>query len=250
MSAEWLEWYYLIYLLPAAVAVFVLLLSGFAGHDGAHAHGGADVHADVSFHGAALHAHFGGDHGHLHAEHGASHHDAGHGDHEPHGSMARILGFFGVGRAPLTIVVGSLMIGWGLTGLAVTAALRDTFPNTLAPIPFAAVAAGFGALLTAKVFGELTARIMPGDESFAITRNDLVGLTGTAIYPVSDDLGRIHVWDRNRTLHSESARLAEPGQPIPRGTEVVVTALDPSGRYLLVRQLEAREPPVKIRAAG
>lgn len=235
MSSEWLEWYYLIYLLPAAVAIFVLLMSGLAGHDGGHTDGGADMHMDAHFHADPLHAHFGDAHAHAHLGHDAGHHGDVHADGDGPGALYRLLGFFGVGRAPLTIVVGSLMIGWGLCGLAATAVLREMFPGNLSFIPFAGVAAGFGALFTAKVFGELTARLMPGDESFAVSRNELVGLTGTVIYPVSDELGRIHVWDRNRTLHAESSRLADPGPPIERGTAVLITAMDPSGRYLLVR---------------
>jgi hypothetical protein len=240
MSSQWLEWYYLIYLLPAAVAVFVLLASGFAGHEGGHADG-ADVHADFSMHGGA---HFADGHaGHFHLDHHHAGHDGG-GDTDGHspGASTRLLGFFGVGRAPLTMVVGSLMIGWGLFGLGATELLREAFPDSLGFIPVAMAAATGGALLTAKVFGELTARLMPGDESFAIRANDVVGLTATVIYPVSDALGRVHVWDRNRTLHARTARLAEPGEALERGVVVLITGMDPTGRHLLVRSVDAAKP--------
>jgi membrane protein implicated in regulation of membrane protease activity len=239
MPAVWLEWYYVIYWLPAAVAILVLLASGLAGHDGAQGHG-ADAHADLALHGGPLHSHFAGAaHSHVHVHHEGPHHGDAHADADHQGSVLRMLGFFGVGRAPITIVVGSLMMGWGLFGLGATAVLKGLAPNSIAWIPVALAAAGAGALITAKVFGELTARLMPGDESFAISREDLIGLTGVVIYPVTETLGRVHVWDRNRTLHAESARLADPGAPLPRGAEVLLTGMDPTGRYILVRPTAA-----------
>jgi membrane protein implicated in regulation of membrane protease activity len=253
MTAEWLEWYYLIYALPAAVAVLVLLMSGFGGHHGGHGHAGhgpLHVHAPVhSAHGSeAGHAAHPAGHAAAHPEHGAvGGHAArvahagspGHGPDRPvPGIGQQLLGFFGVGRAPLTVVIGSLLIGWGLFGLAATDLLRHTlhWPAllTFAPSLAAAVA---GALLSAKLFGEVAARLMPRDESCAIPREGLLGLAGKVVYPVSESSGRVHVFDSFRTLHVEPARVS-PGQPaIEKGTEVIVASMDPDHGYLIVEPL-------------
>ena len=258
MSAEWLHWYYLIYLLPAAAAVLVLLLSGLGGHHGGHSHA-ASTHSVGGLH---LHAHSGGVHGtsaagHAHAPAGAhptahsspagAAHAAAHthGSHHGHPKESRIsgvgpqlLGFFGVGRAPVTIVIGSLLIGWGLFGLAATDLLEHGLH--LPPVLFVApslAAAAVGGLVSAKLLGELAAKLMPKDESYAISREGLLGLTGKVVYPISETGGRVHVFDQFRTLHAEPARVT-PGQaPIEKGTAVIVASMDPDHGYLIVEPL-------------
>jgi hypothetical protein len=260
MTAEWLQWYYLIYGLPAAVAVLVLMMSGFGGHHGGHAHAG---HGPLH-----MHVHAAGAHG-SHGGHGSPHH--GHvaaGGHATRGAHAgspaqghdrpvpgigqQLLGFFGVGRAPLTIVIGSLLIGWGLFGLASIDLLRQTlhWPVVLAFPPSLAAAAA-GALLSAKLFGELAAKLMPRDESCAISREGLLGLTGKVVYPVTESGGRVHVFDSFRTLHVEPARVSA-GQPgIEKGTEVIVASMDPDQGFLIVEPLgfsrsSVRQQPTSV----
>jgi membrane protein implicated in regulation of membrane protease activity len=149
-----------------------------------------------------------------------------------------LLGFFGLGRAPLTIVIGSLMIGWGFFGLAVTEFLHRTLhlPALLSLGPSLGAAA-VGSLMMAKLFGELAARLMPSDESTAISREGLLGLTGKVVFPVSESRGRIHVYDAFRTLHVEPSRV-RPGEPaIASGTEVIIASIDPEQGYLIVEPL-------------
>jgi membrane protein implicated in regulation of membrane protease activity len=215
---DWSRWYNLVYLLPAGIAVFVLLIAAVAGA------GGDDGEADAG----DL-----GDPGDLDAE--ALGGDA---DDSPLGEAGRhLLVFLGAGRVPLTMILGSLMLGWGLFGLGANEFLR---PVLGAParfiVPSLAVAA-LGSLLTAKLFAEFAARVMPKDETYAIKRDALLGLTGSVVYPVSETAGRVHVRDRHRTLHQAAARVV-PGQPtIPKGTPIIVATLDPDHRYLIVEPL-------------
>ena len=139
MHHEWLHWYYLIYLVPAGTAVLVLLTSGLGGHHSGLArggHGGPHLHLS---HGAA-HPSVGPAHpaahtpatttAHAHAPVGPHAPTRGHGNHGARpvatapGGARQLLGFFGIGRAPLPLVIGSLLIGWGFFGLAATEALR------------------------------------------------------------------------------------------------------------------------------
>src|SRR5207302_3346576 len=176
------------------------------------------------------------------AAHAAAH---THGSHHGHPKESRIsgvgpqlLGFFGVGRAPVTIVIGSLLIGWGLFGLAATDLLEHGLH--LPPVLFVApslAAAAVGGLVSAKLLGELAAKLMPKVESYAISREGLLGLTGKVVYPISETGGRVHVFDQFRTLHAEPARVT-PGQaPIEKGTEVIVASMDPDHGYLIVEPL-------------
>src|SRR3954447_20399249 len=169
MNGEWLHWYYLIYLLPAAAAILVLLLSGIGGHHGAHSHG-AHAHLHLhTHHGAGLHSH--AQHGghsatasHSHPAHGAPGAHHGHGAHGPGDSRPASLGqqmlaFFGFGRAPLTIVVGSLMIGWGFFGWLALEILRPILHYPALFFPASLPCAVAGGLLFGKLFGELAARL-------------------------------------------------------------------------------------------
>src|SRR5688572_19826686 len=116
---EWLRWYYLIYLLPAGLAVLLLLLAGLGpvgDADGADA-APADADVDLDVEGPA-------------AEAG----EAGDADGDGVGGVRGALAFLGVGRAPLTLVCASLMIGWGLWGIVATEVLK---PLLKAPAAFA-----------------------------------------------------------------------------------------------------------------
>jgi membrane protein implicated in regulation of membrane protease activity len=253
MSTEWLHWYYLIYLLPAAVAVLVLLMTGMGGHHGGHshaAHGGLHLHAHHGAHAggaahghAASHAstHAGHAHPHQHA-HGSHHSHTGHsqGSHgERNGPSAaqQLLGFFGVGRAPITIVIGSLLIGWGLFGFGATELLRPLLRYPALFVGPSLAAAAVGSLLSAKLIGEFAARVMPQDETYAISREGLVGLTGKVVYPVSETGGRVHVYDQFHTLHVASARVTPGAGPMEKGSEAIVVSIDPNNRYLVVEPL-------------
>jgi membrane protein implicated in regulation of membrane protease activity len=253
VNAEWLQWYYLIYLLPAGVAVLVLLSSGLGGHHGGlrGSHGGLRLHFPHlgGHHGGPSHTVHGGvahpvGHGHAgHSHPGQAHTGHSHAGHLPRSAAPappvgrQLLGFFGIGRAPLTIVLGSLMIGWGVFGLAATETLRSLLRlPALFVLPAMGIAAG-GALVTAKLFAELSARLMPQDETYALTREGLLGLTGKVVYPVSETGGRIHIYDQYHTLHVAAARLAPGAPPLERGTEVVVASADPDNRYLIVEPL-------------
>jgi membrane protein implicated in regulation of membrane protease activity len=249
VQTKWLEWYYLIFLLPAGLSVLVLLLSGLSSHGGGHhdaggAHAGGDAMHGIHAHAHDLHGGH-GDAAHAHGAHAGSH-DAGHGGdhgHDGHHGAAhgegtslaqRALSFFGIGRAPITISSGSLMLGWGLCGYVAVETLRPTLRLPGVFILPSLGAAAAGALVFAKVFGEIAARLIPQDESFALTRDSLVGLTATVVYPVSETEGRIHVFDAFRTLHVEPARTAAGRPPIPRGADVTVVALDPEQDNLIV----------------
>jgi membrane protein implicated in regulation of membrane protease activity len=268
MSGEWLHWYYLIFLLPAAVAVLVLLLGGLGGTHGHGAHAGGHLQAHHGF-GLRLHwghGHHGAQAGHAphaaHAAHGAhaqaaAHASHGHAGHAAHGHaghghaghhhaaahgrapgvVQQLLGFFGIGRAPIPIVIGSLMIGWGLFGIAALQVLQPILHFPLLFVGPAMIVAAAGALLFAKLFGEIAERLMPKDESYAISREGLVGLTGKVVYAVSDSSGRVHVFDQFRTLHVASARVASGLPPIGKGTEVIVASMDLERGCVIVEPL-------------
>src|SRR5262249_44678697 len=145
----------------------------------------------------------------------------------------QFLGFFGIGRAPIPIVAGSMMIGWGLFGFGSVGWLEPILRFPALFVPPSLLIAFTGALLSAKLFGELAARLMPKDESYAITREGLLGLTGKVVYPVTETEGRVHVFDPFRTLHVLSARTPVGAEPIAKGTDVIIASMDADHRYVI-----------------
>jgi membrane protein implicated in regulation of membrane protease activity len=216
---DWARWYNLIYLLPAGVAVLVLLLAALGAADGDDGDAGAAADAgDLDGDGVSdeLESLFGG-------------------------AGQSLFTFLGVGRAPLSLVLGSLMLGWGLFGLAANEFLR---PVLAAPARFigpSLAVAAIGSLLTAKLFAEIAARVMPKDETYAIKREGLVGHTGTVIFPVTETGGRVHIRDQHRTLHQAAARVAQGHKAVPKGARVIVAAMHPEQEYLIVEPLGFKE---------
>lgn len=113
-----------------------------------------------------------------------------------------LLSWINVGRLPLLMLIVVFLLGFGLTGLIgqriVAAILGQPAPWFLAaPLAFAA------ALPVTRVFGRGVARIMPRDETSAVSRDSLVGrvaviVTGAARHAeaaqgrVRDEHGQVH----------------------------------------------------------
>jgi len=138
------------------------------------------------------------------------------------------------------------MLGWGVFGWLAVEVLR---PSLHYPALFILPSAGIalaGALLSAKLLGELMARFMPQDETYAISTDGLMGLTGKVVYPVSETAGRVHVFDQFRTLHVTPARVRPGAEGLTRGTEIIVASLPPDRHYVIVEPLgfTARESSV------
>ena len=85
--------------------------------------------------------------------------------------------------------------------------------------------------------GGLAARFMPEGQSCAIPQEGLLGLTGKVVFRVSEETGRVHVFDQYRTLHVTPARVPPGTEPIEKGTDVIIASMDPDRRYVVVEPL-------------
>lgn len=220
--SEFVQWYYLIYLLPGGIALVLLLLSGMGGGLGHHHHGGLG-------------------HGHPGS---LGHHGAGHrgpATHQPRtaGSAGRpspLLTFFGLGRVPAPLVWGSALLGWGVFGFWATQLWQNLLHTPGAFVLPALGVAIAGAAVTEKVTVETAARLLPRDESFATGTVDLCGLRGTVAFPVDEKRGRVHVYDVYGTMHDVPARSASGQGLIARGHAVRVTDYDAVTGQVIVEE--------------
>jgi len=243
-GSAYLQWHYMIFLAPMAASAFLLLLSSLrlgGGHRGHHGGGGVRHHSG----GSAHRAHSGGARG-GHRPAGAAkgaakndHADAGNAVHVPWAT-----GFFvavlGIGKAPTPLVAEMFCLCWGVAGFCVNQQLLPpgTEPTMTRVLPALGIALLVG-LGGARISAEILARLMPKDETAIVSRNELFGLTGVVVYPVTADGGRVHIYDAYRTLHDETCRVAPECPAIPKGHHALVIDLDASG-HLIVE--EAPEP--------
>lgn len=90
------------------------------------------------------------------------------------GVFAKVLGWLHVGRVPALVVLVSALMWFGLTGLALQSAVAGML-GSLAPAAVAAPLALSGALPLTRVTAGFLGRILPQDETSAVSRKTFVG---------------------------------------------------------------------------
>lgn len=239
---------------------------GIGGHG--HGGGGAHGHSAPSGHGATP----GGGHAHAAASPGATHHlphlsghhaaaahvhvqqgqaasDSADGkgsgrapDQEGGAGIATgydtILAITGFDRAPVPILIETFFLIWGFCGYVGTRLLVHVQePSLLRMAPVIAIAA-IGGLFGARAAAEIVGRMMPPEETLAVSHNGLFGATGLIAFAVSETAGRIHIYDEFGTLHDENCRVAAGHLDIPRGRTAMVIDMNAQG-VLIVEEVPA-----------
>lgn len=252
-----LQWHYLIFVLPMGVAALLLLLSSLRlGHHGGHGgHGAHHAHGPVAHGHAPGHAapHAGaqarGTHSHAVARHaggakgvqrsGQKTGDAQKSnDNRPNITVTNhfVMNLTGANRAPMAMILEAFLLIWGASGLLVHQMMMQAeSPSPRQIALLLGIALGVG-LVGARVAAYVIGRVMPQDETLIVSRNELIGLTGTIVFPAGPDSGRIHVYDGFGTLHDETCRVTPGHTPIEKGRKAMVLDMDAKGR-LLVEEL-------------
>ena len=143
------------------------------------------------------------------------------------GALARLLGLFGVGKVPLSILILGACFLWGAVGLALNVWLGTT--NMLRVSGLAALAAVLGTRLLA----EGLAALMPGEESYYTTREELVGLAGEVLYQVTPTSGTVRPRDPTGNLLDLDCRI-HSGDGIQSAQRVVLDEYDSAADVFFV----------------
>lgn len=151
-------------------------------------------------------------------------------DHDPDGGIGggrvplalALFAFLGVGRVPLSILLTVLLFTWGAVGFMANALaqprLGDGPKVSMVSVPVALAA---GLMMTRAVSG-LICRFMPLNETSARRRHELLGYTGTAIYPVGEQFGLVAVRDGDGNLFQVPCRVEDGREPIGKGRAVLL----------------------------
>lgn len=167
-------WQNVIFYIPLAVGLLLILGSAFGVHD--H------------------------DPGHAADQHGATH-DPGHDS-----LFARGFAILGVGRVPLTIVLMITSLYFGGLGIILNTLLASVglAPWLYGPISIA------GAFVGMMVLGGATARLihrhLPMSETYSISRHDLAGSRGKLLLPADTSSGYAQIKDLEGNVHNIRCR--------------------------------------------
>ena len=141
---------------------------------------------------------------------------------ELHGFAGSIMGWLHVGRVPVMILLATFLSGWGASGLLLQSlsmgVLGFYLPSLIAaPIGFAA------GLLATHVVGKVLSRIIPSDETAAVSPNQFVGqlaiiTQGTARQGFSAEARLVDAHGRTHYLRVEPMNET----PLEPGTEVLL----------------------------
>ncbi len=97
-----------------------------------------------------------------------------------HGFFTGVLGWLQVGRVPVLVLLVIFLTGFGLIGLAVQGFVHGLLGLAL-PSVVAAVPAFLGAMPVVRVAGGLVARLVPKEETAAVSRESFVGRVATIV---------------------------------------------------------------------
>jgi membrane protein implicated in regulation of membrane protease activity len=244
-----LHWDYLIFLLPMGIAAILLLLSSLrlghhGGHGGHHAHGPA-LRTPSATH-AAPHVAAQGHAAHPPSATNRTAQPDGAGragrqgtEPRPHITVSNhlVLNLTGANRAPWAMILEAFLLIWGVCGLWAHQLMAHAEQPSPRQIGLLVSIALVGGVVGARIAASLIGRFMPQDETLIVSRNELIGLTGTIVFATGETSGRIHVYDEYGTLHDEMCRIAPGYLTIDKGRQAIVLDMDMQGRLLVEEML-------------
>jgi membrane protein implicated in regulation of membrane protease activity len=198
-----LAWQNLVFYIPLAAGLLLVLGSAVAGHDhdGGADHGGGADHDHDGPHG--------GDHG-----------------------AGRVFSLLGVGRVPLTVVLMIVLLLFGGIGIILNTVLASL---GLAPELYGPIALGASLVYTVLLAGQvarLVDRLLPTTETYRVTRQGFAGCTGTLLLPADASSGYAQVKDREGNVHNVKCRTT--GAALPKGTAILIVEYDEAARSYVV----------------
>jgi len=140
-------------------------------------------------------------------------------------SLAKALGFIGIGKVPVLMVLMSFLAIFGAGGYLIqkaSAAFLDGYLPLAAAVPLAGAAA---ILLTGR-FAALLARVLPSEETSAVSKDSLIGRKavmnfGDATFTRN---ASAKVTDRHGNVHYVQVMASSPEELLPEGSEITLVS--------------------------
>ncbi len=97
-----------------------------------------------------------------------------------HGPFDKLLGWLYVGRVPMLVLLVLFLAGFALTGFALNL-VAHRFLGMWAPLLVSVPAAFFATLPIVRIFGAGLARLIPQDQTYAVSFESLIGRGATLV---------------------------------------------------------------------
>lgn len=139
------------------------------------------------------------------------------------GPLSQFLSWLCVGKVPVLILLAAFLLGFGLSGLIIQEASQGLLGIYIWPI-LVAIPALMVALPTTRYLGLSIAKIMPKEETDAVSRNAFIGAVATIIRGEAEQ-GRpaeAKLRDVNGTTHYILVEPDQTGLKFAQGNEVLL----------------------------
>jgi hypothetical protein len=240
-----LSWENLIFELPLGLGLLYLALYTFSGWT----FGDADTDAGAVDHDVDAHLDV---HGDVAIDHDADLSGDANTDADSHSvesdnqatqpsSLIASLGWIGVGRMPLSLVILILMLSWGTLGLATLQITQGRRFETAVVIAIGVAAVG--SLLVTHLISSVLGRTVFATLNVSRRRHELLGSLGEALYPIDEKFGMVCGRDDRGELFQVACRV-EPGQlPLAKGSAVQLIAYTAEDQMFCVVPAESSKTP-------
>lgn len=133
------------------------------------------------------------------------------------------LGWLHVGKVPILVLLILFLAGFALSGYVVQAVVLATF-GALLPAWLACIPALFAGLSTTRGFGALIARIVPGDETSAVSEQSLIGRSGVVVQGIAKEgwAAEAKVRDAHGHMHYVMVEPDLPEQTFEQGAAILL----------------------------
>lgn len=133
------------------------------------------------------------------------------------------LGWLHVGKVPLLVLLILFLVGFAISGYAIQIFCIGLF-GTYLPAILAVAPAGFIGLATVRGMGGLLARIIPKDETAAVSEQTLIGRAGVVITGTARQgmAAQVKVRDQYGNHHYLMVEPDDAGIEFEQGTEVLI----------------------------
>ena len=140
-------------------------------------------------------------------------------------SLSKALAFVGIGKVPVLMVLMSFLATFGLGGFLVQEAAAALSGGYL-PLAAAVPAAGVAAVLCTGRLAALLARILPSEETTAVSKDSLIGRKATINFGDATFTrnAQAKVTDRHGNVHYVQVMASSPEELLPEGSEIALVS--------------------------
>jgi len=149
-----------------------------------------------------------------------------HADTGDAGFLGGLFGWINPGRVPFLIFVITWLAAFAAAGFMIQTLAMGVVAAL--PVPIASLGAFFLAAPVTRTTTRLVSHLVPREETYAVSNDDLVGRVAEVTLGPLDQgpAGRVKVQDAYGNWHFPLAKAAEGHEPIPVGTPVLLVDMN------------------------